>query len=96
MIAAGLKLLADAGAAPINAFRAGGFGFNRDTLRALAKAGVEFDSSYNACMGGMSSGVAPGACVVEPVLCDGVTEIPMTNFSDGSARLRHAQLTACS
>jgi len=96
LIATGLRLLADAGAAPISAFRAGGFGFNRDTLRALAKAGVEFDSSYNACMGGMTSGLAPGACVVEPVVCEGVTEVPMMNFNDGSTRLRHAQLTACS
>jgi hypothetical protein len=96
LVATGLKLLTEAGAGPLNAFRAGGFGLNRDTLRALAHAGVRYDSSYNASMGGLDCGVAPGTCVLEPLACDGVIEVPMTNYDDGSGRLRHAQITACS
>lgn len=96
LIAAGLRLLGRAGAVGINAFRAGSFGFNRDTLGALAANGIAFDSSYNASFLGADSGVRPGEMVVEPIECDGVYEYPMTVFRDGTSSLRHTQLTACS
>ncbi|MHB1213720.1 MAG: polysaccharide deacetylase family protein [Thiobacillus sp.] len=96
LIATGTKLLGRAGAREINAFRAGGFGFNRDTLGALAANGITFDSSYNASLFGPGSGVMPGVTVVEPIECDGVYEYPMTVFKDGTGSLRHAQLTSCS
>lgn len=96
LIAAGAKLLKKAGASDINAFRAGSFAFNRDTLRALAANGIPFDSSYNASLFGADSGVMPGVTVVEPIECGGVYEYPMTVFKDGTGSLRHAQLTACS
>lgn len=96
LISAGARLLKQAGATDINAFRAGNFGFNRDTLGALAANGIAFDSSYNASLFGPDSGVMPGVTVVEPVECDGVYEYPMTVFRDGTRVLRHAQLTSCS
>lgn len=96
LIEAGAALLTKAGAIQINAFRAGSFGFNRDTLRALAANGIEFDSSYNATMFGPVSGVAPNTLLQEPVACEGVVEYPMTVFEDGLGSLRHAQMTACS
>ena len=96
MIAAGASLLEKAGATEINAFRAGNFGFNRDTLRALATNGIDFDSSYNATMFGPASGVGSNMVVVEPIECEGVFEYPMTVFKDGVGSLRHVQLTACS
>jgi len=96
LIATGIRLLDQAGASGINAFRAGSFGFNRDTMGALAANEMVFDSSYNACMFGPDSGVMPGVAVVEPIECDGVYEYPMTVFKDGSSSLRHAQLTSCS
>ena len=96
LIATGLRMLEQAGATQVNAFRAGSFGFNRDTLRALAVNGIAFDSSYNALYFGLDSGVMPGVTVVEPVECEGVCEVPMTVFKDGLGALRHAQLTACS
>lgn len=95
LIGIGGGLLKRAGAASVCAFRAGSFGFNRDTLGALAANGVPFDSSYNASIFGPDSGVMPGVTVVEPIVCDGVYEYPMTVFNDGTKRLRHAQLTAC-
>ena len=95
LIEIGLEMLEEAGAVNTNAFRAGSFAFNRDTLRALAANGVSFDSSYNATMFGLDSGVMPGVTVVEPVECEGVREYPMSVFRDGRG-LRHAQLTACS
>ncbi|MHB1052269.1 MAG: polysaccharide deacetylase family protein [Thiobacillus sp.] len=96
LIGTGVKLLRQAGASDINAFRAGSFAFNRDTLSALATNGIPFDSSYNASHFGPDSGVMPGITVVEPVECDGVYEYPMTVFNDGTRSLRHAQLTSCS
>lgn len=96
LIGTGARLLNQAGADNINAFRAGSFAFNRDTLGALAINGIPFDSSYNASHFGPDSGVMPGVTVVEPIECDGVYEYPMTVFKDGSRSLRHAQLTACS
>lgn len=95
LIAKGLELVQRAGATDVNAFRAGSFAFNRDTLLALAQIGIPFDSSYNATMFGPDSGVMPGVQLVEPLRCDGVSEYPMTVYRDGSTRLRHAQLTAC-
>jgi hypothetical protein len=96
LIASGAKLLKQAGADNLNAFRAGSFGFNRDTLRALAAHGIKFDSSYNATLFGPDSGVMPGTMVVDPIECEGVYEYPMTVFNDGTRSLRHVQLNACS
>lgn len=96
LIAAGAALLREAGASEINAFRAGSFGFNIDTLRAFAANGIRFDSSYNATMFGPASGVMPNVTVVEPIECGGVVEYPMTVFKSGMGSLRHVQLTACS
>jgi len=96
LIRAGADLIESAGGGSINAFRAGNFGFNRDTLRALAACGVAFDSSYNASQFGLDSGVSTGTPLMEPTLCDGVWEFPMTVFDGGFGSLRHAQVTACS
>lgn len=96
LIAKGLELMRRAGVTDINAFRAGSFAFNHDTLPALAANGITFDSSYNASMFGPDSGVSPGSPLVEPVAIDGVVEYPMTVYRDGTSELRHAQLTACS
>ncbi len=96
LIGAGLNLLKNAGAPHANAFRAGSFAFNADTLKALSANRIPFDSSYNASLFGLDSGVMPGIAVVEPIECDGVYEYPMAVFNDGTGSLRHAQLTACS
>jgi hypothetical protein len=96
LIGAGKQLIERAGGGKINAFRAGSFGFNRDTLSALAANNIVFDSSYNASMCGPDSGVMPGQAVFDAVECDSVMEYPMTVFNDGTGKLRHVQLGACS
>jgi len=96
LIAAGIEQLKEAGACGVNAFRAGNFGFNADTLRGLAAAGIPYDTSYNASLFGLDSGVMPGVTIVDPIEYAGVSEYPMTVFNDGTRTLRHAQLTACS
>jgi len=96
LIQAGERLLQQAGSDAIHAFRAGSFGFNRDTLVALRENKIFFDSSYNATAFGLDSGVSPGITVVDTLHCEDVSEYPMTVFNDGTGTLRHAQLTACS
>lgn len=96
LVAAGKRLIAQAGGGECTAFRAGSFGFNRDTLAALAANDIRFDSSYNATIFGLDSGVGPGQVMVDAFECDGIHEYPMTVYDDGTASLRHAQLTACS
>jgi hypothetical protein len=95
LIAAGARLIQQAGGGDVAAFRAGSFAFNRDTLRALSTVGIRFDSSYNASQYGADSGVMDGVTLVEPTQIEGVWEYPMTVFDDGTGTLRHAQLTAC-
>lgn len=96
LIAAGIQLVERAGGGKVNAFRAGSFGFNRESLSALAANHIVFDTSYNASMFGLDSGVLPGQALFEPIECDKVIEYPMTVFDDGTAKLRHVQLGACS
>jgi len=96
LIQAGANLIMKAGGGHVNAFRAGNFGFNRDTLRALAANNIPFDSSYNATMYGLDSGIhLPEDSFLESVECEGVYEFPITVFNDG-LKLRHTQVTACS
>ena len=96
LIQLGAKLIELAGGKRVNAFRAGSFGFNNDTLRALSTNHIAFDSSYNASMFGPNSGICPGTLLVEPFECEGIYEYPMTVFNSGARSLRHAQITACS
>ncbi len=72
LIETGKNLLLQAGVKQINAFRAGSFGFNVQTLAALRKAGICVDSSYNATHMGLDSGLMPGQILTEPLLHDGV------------------------
>jgi len=92
----GRTRLAGAGAAEVNAFRAGSFGFNAETLDALRDIGMPFDSSYNAVLMGPTSGVAPGRLLFDVHHEHGVIEYPMTVYRDGLGGYRHLQLGACS
>lgn len=96
LINKGKELLLNAGAAEINAFRAGSFGFNTDTLSALKENQIFVDSSYNATKLGLSSGLAIGQTLTQSFMYDGVNEVPMTVFIDRPGNLRHTQLCACS
>jgi hypothetical protein len=83
-----------AGAPPPVAFRAGHFAANNDTLRALAKLGMEFDTSH-------CPGIAASACAIslrpddrQPLRLCGVTEVPIGCIAGLRGRLRILQLTA--
>lgn len=96
LVANAQRLMAAAGQGEIAAFRAGSFGFDTNTHKALAAQGIGIDCSYNAVMGGSGSGLSPGKLATQPFAAGPVHEYPMSVFEDGLGRKRHLQLTACS
>jgi hypothetical protein len=89
-------LLMRAGAPRPVAFRAGNYGANDDTLRALAKVGLTHDTSH-------PPGLMQGDCEIRlgeddrrPLRRHGVIEVPIGCIGDALGGLRHAQLTALS
>jgi peptidoglycan/xylan/chitin deacetylase (PgdA/CDA1 family) len=92
----GLEALCRAGADRPVAFRSGGFSCNRDTLRALRDNGLCLDSSYNPGFVGSGDGFPAWSPGTQSAVIDGVVELPITRFTDGLRRLRHAQVGACS
>jgi hypothetical protein len=91
LIGMGLEYLRACGANEICAFRAGNFGANRDTLRALVHNGIPIDSSYN-----RGCRVSPmlDDVITRPTLIGGVREYPVTVYRAWPGRLRHAQIGA--
>jgi peptidoglycan/xylan/chitin deacetylase (PgdA/CDA1 family) len=84
------------GAGRLIAFRAGNFGANSDTLQAVRRAGLAADSSYNRCYATGNRTIDIGQDVFQPRTIEGVTEVPMTVFTDYPGHYRPAQLAACS
>lgn len=93
VIGVGREWLVAAGAEPVTAFRAGAYGADRATLRALAALGIGTDSSHN--LAG-SRGPLDPALDDTPQEIEGVLEIPQTVYRDALGRLRHAQLGSSS
>jgi hypothetical protein len=90
------QLLVDAGAPPPVAFRAGNYGANDDTLRALATLGIQWDASFNPIYVGASCDIGLSKDQVDPVERLGVTEMPVSAIEDRPGHLRHAQICALS
>lgn len=92
----GIERLVESGAPRPVAFRAGNYGANDDTLRALAAVGLRYDSS-------VTPGFADSACSIDgragdirPVERHGVVELPVAAMGSSRDGLRHVQLTAIS
>lgn len=96
LIAAGIENLTRAGAPRPVAFRAGNYGANNDTLRALASERIRYDSSYNFAYLGNPCRIATREPLVEPVEMDGAIEVPISTFIDYPGHQRPAQLCAIS
>jgi len=94
LISKGVELMHKAGVDNIHAFRAGSFGANNDTLKALKAVGINCDSSFNSVIG--PSELKLHNQPLQPLLVDGLLEVPMTTFTDGIGRPRQAAVTACS
>lgn len=96
LIALARDILVGAGAPRPDAFRAGNFGANDDTLRALAALGFRFDSSFNGAYRGHGCDISldPGNLGMRTHL--GVVEVPVSGLMDRANRFRPAQLCAMS
>ena len=96
LIKAALDQLYSAGAKKINAFRAGNYGADFNTLKALAKNEIIFDSSYNYCFLDSACGLDLGQPLLQPKEINGVWEIPINYIEDWPGHHRPMQLNACS
>lgn len=90
------ELLERAGAPRPVAFRAGGFAANADTLAALARCGIRFDSSFNRTYEGGKCRLPPPKFPGHLTDYNGVQELPVAVFEDFVGHFRPAQLCACS
>lgn len=86
-------LIAAGAPAPV-AFRAGNYGANDDTLRALAALGLHYDTSHCPALPTGASRISLGADARDPLGHMGVLEVPVGAISTLSGGLRHAQITA--
>jgi len=89
-------ILVGAGAPRPTAFRAGNFGANDDTLRALAALGFRFDSSFNGAYQGHGCAISLDAGNLGMREHMGVIEVPVSGLMDRANRFRPAQLCAMS
>ncbi len=96
LIALAADLLERAGAAPPVAFRAGNFGANDDTLRALAANGLRFESSFGGSVPHSLCDIDLPCGQLTPVERLGVVEVPVSGISDKGGQRRHTQITAIS
>ena len=96
LIGMALENLLAAGARDVNAFRAGNYSANDDTLAVLSDLGLSYDSSYNQLYLDLECRLTPVARHNMPFHRNGCGLFPVTNFVDGLGKGRHAQLCACS
>ncbi|GAB5350114.1 polysaccharide deacetylase family protein [Alteriqipengyuania sp. 357] len=88
--------LVSAGAPAPVAFRAGNYGANRNTLRALREIGLHYDSSHTPGIAGGDSDLGLQSTDNQPLLYEGIIEVPVSCVGDLGGTLRHAQVTALS
>ena len=89
-------MLEDAGAPAITAFRAGNFGANDDTLRALAAIGVLWDSSVNPAYLRGECRITADPAQIAAERAFGVVELPVSGIADRPGGFRPAQICAMS
>lgn len=89
-------VLVQAGAPSPVAFRAGNYGANDDTLRALAALGLEYDTSHCPALSPGGSKISLHAHHRSPMQHCGVIEVPVGCIRSFGDKLRHAQITALS
>ena len=89
-------MLVAAGAPRPVAFRAGNYGANDDTLRALCALGIGYDTSHCPGIAVSECGIGLGTDCRSPVEYLGVIEVPIACIGNRGGGLRHAQITALS
>lgn len=96
IIQIGKDTLMRCGVENISAFRAGNYGADNATLRALAANDIRFDSSYNYAYLGHGCNIKTDYALTQAAQIEGVIEVPITFFQDWPGHVRHAQICACS
>ncbi|MFC4293259.1 hypothetical protein ACFOWX_12610 [Sphingorhabdus arenilitoris] len=96
LIGYGIEQLMAAGAPRPIAFRAGNYGANDDTLRALARQGVAYESSHCPGIAHSDCAISLGPDQLLPLAYLGVTEVPIGSIAAAGGKQRHAQVTALS
>ena len=96
LIGLACDMLVRAGAPEPTAFRAGNFGANDDTLRALAALGLRYDSSFNAAYVGHGCDIALDSRNIGMRVHHGVCAVPVSGLMDRTDSFRPAQLCAMS
>ena len=92
----GIDALTRAGAPPPIAFRAGNFGANNDTLKALRSLGIRYDSSYHKPYLGKACRIDTALPLACPTELEGLIEVPPTYFKDFPGGCRPLQIAAAS
>jgi hypothetical protein len=96
LLESAIDALVEAGAPRPTAFRAGNYGANNDTLKALAVLGLKHDSSYNFPYLDDGCRIEAPDELNQPVDLDGVVEVPITHFEDYPGHARALQICAAS
>lgn len=93
----GIAALLAAGAPMPVAFRAGNYGADDTTLRALARVGIRYDSSYSPDYHGTVCHISMDRDhAALPMRRGDVVEVPVSAIAGARGGLRHAQITALS
>jgi hypothetical protein len=99
LLARGRQILVDCGVPEkdLVSFRAGNFGANNDTWRAMAQCGLSISSNYNPCYRSKNSELEWPETEVELFdTGEAVWELPISNFIEPGGGYRHVQVTAVS
>jgi len=96
MIRDAARLLIGAGAPKPVAFRAGNYAASDETLSALAREGILWDSSFNADYLGDACRISLPAHSNAPVRHEGLIEVPVSGLNDRPGSFRPAQVCALS
>ena len=95
IFAEGIAALQHCGVSEVCAFRAGNYGANLATLRALSFNGILYDSSYNYPYLNTACQITTPEPLLSPKKIEGVWEIPIPYF-DTFRGPRHVQVSAAS
>ncbi len=88
--------LVAAGAPQPTAFRAGNFGANDNTLRALSQLGLSWDSSFNPDYAKKPCKISLTTDAIDPIAINGVIELPVAGIWDKRGHYRPAQVCTLS
>lgn len=99
LLARGMDILERCGVprGELVSFRAGNFGANNETWKAMHRVGLRVSSNFNACY--LSRNCRISWPRIEQALfdtCEGVWELPISNFVEADGTTRHLQIVAVS